>query len=535
MSAESATCRRPLRYEACGRTRRTVLVVIAFGACLGAAMSPAGQAQGAPPAAPNGSAPSRPARCADGEQTLFAPVVQLAPPGPARAARAVAIFDRLLDFHRKITFHPEIDAALEQVIDEMPPRQSTVIRAAALYGRRSIPWSEQPDGTHQISVAGGPRAGSYLYQLAGDYRSPQTPEHFSGRYALQPADGSTASAPASVTGTLGGELLMDTCDLGALVDVAAAALAQCYGDLRPPWDAAPGAFNHHDRAMLDRLHREIPHVAAKFDAYLQFHNVLDEFQSPAGPIVLYNLDAEVRPEALEKYPRFADFYRRVVTAVTAQFAVLDAGGDDWLRTRLDRGHIHLTIMARDGRLTPFNTASQPAGEGVALNAIDHGSYRTLATVRVTSLGMNFGLANVGFTTTYRRDPNAVVFESRMNAVPELVAPPGIHQAMDLVAGTFLRVLATGHGGLAVRFASRQLPSGLYQFSGSASAELYYAPALAFLARIADAFANQHDAEVRAEERALGEEVFNAFVADYTNARATILAMDDGREQYERVH
>jgi hypothetical protein len=118
----------------------------------------------------------------------------------------------------------------------------------------------------------------------------------------------------------------------------------------------------------------------------------------------------------------------------------------------------------------------------------------------------------------------------MNTVPELVAPPGIHQVMDLFAGTFLRVLATGHGGPTVHFSSRQLPSGMYQFAGSASAEFHYAPTLAFLARIGDAIANEHDAAVRAEERAFGEELFDAFVADYADARAAILAMGDRQEQ-----
>lgn len=492
-----------------------MLILVAIGACVISAASPARQAP------PLGFAAS--------DQTLFAPIVQLAPPGPARAARAVAIFDRQLVFQRKISFHPEIDAALAPVIDEMPPRQSTMIRAAALYARRSIPWDAQPDGTHQISVAGGPRAADYLYQLTSRYRSPEASEHFSGRWALQPADGSTASTPASVIGTLGGELLIDTYDLGALVDVLAAVLAECYGDLRPPWDAAPGVFNQHDRAILDRLHREMPRVAAKLDEYLQFDNVLDEFQSPAGPIVLYNLDVEVRPDALRKYPRLADFYGDVVLAVSAQSAVLDADGNDWLRTSLEGGHFRVTLMVRDGRLAPFNAALQPAGEEVALNAIDNGTYRTLAAVRVTTLNMNFGLADIGFTTTYRRDRNAVVFESRMNTVPELVAPPGISQAMELVGGTFLRVLATGHGGLAVRLASRRLPGGMYQFGGSASAEFDYAPALAFLARISDALANEHNADVRAEERALGEELFDAFAADYADARTAILAMDDARE------
>ena len=118
----------------------------------------------------------------------------------------------------------------------------------------------------------------------------------------------------------------------------------------------------------------------------------------------------------------------------------------------------------------------------------------------------------------------------MNTVPELVAPPGIHQVIDLVAGTFLQVLATGHGGPSVQLSSRRLPNGMSQFAGSASAEFRYAPTLAFLARIADAIANEHDADVRADERALGEELFDAFVADYADARAALLAMGDKQEQ-----
>ena len=469
---------------------------------------------------------SPPAGFAADDQTLFAPIVQLAPPGPARAARAVAIFDRQLVLQRKILFHPEIDAPLQKVIDQIPSGPSTAIRAATLYTSRTLPWNDQPDGTHQISVVGGPRTTTYLYQLAGHYRSPETSDGFSGRWALQPTDGSTASAPTSVIGTLGGELLIDTYDLGALVDVATAALAECYGDLRPPWDTVPGTFNQHDRALLDRLHRGMPHFAGKLDEYLQFHNVLDEFQSPAGPIVLYNLDVAPRLDALQKYPRLAHFYSTVVASMTAQSAVHDADGNDWLRTAVDHGHVYVTFMVRGGWLTPFNASMQPAGDGVALSEIDRGSYRTLAAVRVTSLHMNFGVANIGFTTTYRRTPDAVVFESRMNTVPELVAPPGIHQVMDLFAGTFLQVLATGHGGPNVQLSSRRLPSDMYQFVGSASAELHYAPTLAFLARISDAIANEHDADVRADERALGEELFDAFVADYADSRAAILAMGD---------
>jgi hypothetical protein len=525
-----------MRYPPDGRGRRiAALIVVAISAF--AAASPAMQAPAAATAGtvsrivPAGSATSPPAGFAADDQTLFAPVVQLAPPGPARAARALAIFDRQLVFQRNILFHPEFDAALKQVIERIPSGPSIAIRSAALYTSRTIPWTAQPDGTHQISVVGRPSATNYLYRLTDQYRSPETSGRLSGRWALQPADGSSASAPAtSVIGILGGELLIDTYDLGALVDVVAAALTECYGDLRPPWDTLPGAFNQHDRAVLDRLHRGMPHFAAKLDEYLQFHNVLDEFQSPAGPIVLYNLDVEVRLGALQRYPRLAEFYRSVVPSLTAQSAVHDAEGNDWFRTGIDRGHLHVTFMVRRGQLTPFNASMQPSGEGVALNEINRGSYRTLAAVRVTSLHMNFGLANIGFTTTYRRTPDAVVLESKMNTVPELVAPPGIHQLIDLVAGTFLQVLATGHGGPSVQLSSRRLPGGTYQFAGSASAEFHYAPALAFLARIGDAIANEHDADVRADERAFGEELFDAFVADYAEARAAILAMGDRQEQ-----
>jgi hypothetical protein len=514
---------------ACGAVYRS-LIIAAVGLCVGVAASPVRNARATPPVAQAGAATGPSAGFAPPDQTLFAPLVQLAPPGPSRAARALAIVDRQLAFQRKISFHPAFDTSVERVLDEMPPRPSTLIRAAALYVRSSIPWIRQPGGTRQISVAGGPRNADYFYRLTGEYQNPDTPEHFSGRWALQPTDGAAASVPDSVIGTLGGELLMDTYDIGAIVDVLAAVLAECYGDLHAPWDAAPGTFNQHDRALLERLHREMPRFAAKLDAHLRFYNVLDEFDSPAGPIVLFNLDVEARPDTLRKYPRLAEFYRRVLPDVTAQSALFDANGNNWLQVGLERGHLRVTLMVRDGRLAPFNAALQPAGKGVALNTIDQGSYRTLATMRTTSLGMSFGVTDIGFTTTYRRDADTVMFESRMNTVPKLVAPPVIHETMDLFAGKFLEVLATGQGGLTAYVTSRRLPGGMYRYGGSARAELYYAPPLAFVARIGDAFASKHDEEVRAEERAFGEELFDALVADYTAARSAILALDDGRAQ-----
>jgi len=458
-------------------------------------------------------------------RTLFAPILYLAPPGPARASRAIVILNRQLDFQRKISFHPKLAPALQDVLDQLPPRQSTMIRAAALYSKPAIPWRDQPDGTHEICVAGRPINSDYLYALAPQWRSPEEPARFSGVFALKPAADSTPDNVSSVTGTLAGELMLDTCGIGALIDAAADALREVYGDLKPPWDSAPGAFNHHDRAALDRFHRQMPHLAAKFDHYFKFNNLLDEFNSPAGPIVLFNVDAEVRQDALRKYPLLYDFYRKLVPAVTAKSEILDSRGNYWMREAFDRGHIHLTIMLRNGLLTPFDAAMQPAGDSIALNEIAHGSYRTLASGQITSLKMNFGLADVEFTTDYRREPDAVNFVNRMDAVPQLIAPPGVHQVMDLIAGDFLRTLATGNGGLNTKLSSRLLPGGTYDFSGAITAQLNYSPTLELLARIGDAIASEHNDRVRAEERAFGEELFDAFVADYNDARPAIIALD----------
>jgi hypothetical protein len=461
-------------------------------------------------------------------RTLFAPILYLAPPGPARASRAIAIFNRQLAFQRKLSFHPKIGPSLQKVIAEMPPRQSTMIRAAALYSKPEIPWHDQPDGTHQICVAGQPDDADYLYTLVQQWRSPEEPARFSGVFGLKPSADSTPGNVSSVTGTLAGELMIDTYGLGALVDTMADTLREFHGDLKPPWDSAPGKFNHHDRAGFDRFHHQMPHLAAKFDHYFKFSNLLDEFNSPAGPIVLFNVNMEVRLDALKKYPLLYDFYRKIVPAVVAKSDILDTHGNYWMREAFDHGHIHFTIMIRNGLLTPFTAAMQPAGESIALGELTRGTYRTLASGQVTSLAMNFGLANIGFTTDYRRDAGTVVFDNRMNAIPELVAPPGVHQVMDLVAGNFLRGLATGNGGLNSKLGSRVLPNGTYDFSGGFTAQLDYSPTLELLARVGDAIAKEHNDKVRLEERAFGEELFDAFVADYNDARPAIAALDSDK-------
>jgi hypothetical protein len=500
----------------------TICAIATYAASSPTATLPPISQASTPPASPQ---PPANAGFAPDSRTLFAPVIYLAPPGPARASRAVAVLDRQLDFQRRISFHPKLAPALQDVLNFLPPRQSTMIRAAALYSKPEIPWRDGPDRAHQICVAGRPDHTDYLYTLLNQWRSPEEPARFSGVFSLKPSADSTPDNISSVTGTLAGELMINTYGIGALIDACADAFREVYGDLKPPWDSAPGAFNRHDRDALDRFHRQMPHLAAKFDHYFKFNNLLDEFSSPAGPIVLFNVDTEVRLDALKKYPLLYDFYRKVVPAVTAKADIVDAHGNYWMREAFDHGHIHFTIMLRNGLLTPFNAAMQPAGDSVALDEITRGSYRTTASGQIKSLAMNFGLANIGFTTDYRRDSSGVTFDNRMNAVPQLIAPPGVHQVMDLVAGDFLRVLATGNGGLNSKLASRPLPNGAYDFSGGVTAELNYSPTLELLARIGDAIAQEHNDRVRAEERAFGEELFDAFVADYNDARPAIIALD----------
>ena len=457
-------------------------------------------------------------------ETMFAPIVELASPGPDRAARAIMIFDRQLTFQRAISFHPKLDDALTKLVDKMPPRESTLIRASALYSQPDIPWQSLKNGAHQISVSGAPKWGEYLYKLTDKYAGPESPEHMAGQFTITPVP-TPDTGTSSVNGLLGGELLMDTYPASAMVDLAADALRQIHGDLKAPWDTAPGEFNHHDSAALARFHHEMPAFAAKLDHYLVFHNVLDEFDGAGGPTVLFNADVEVRMDALKAYPHLYEFYRKIAPVLVAESAIQDAAGNYWMITRFDCGRMHLTFMDRNGLLAPFDKNFRPAGESVALQSVAHGSYRTEASVRIYRLGMVFGLEKVGFTTDYRRDGNSIVAMNTMNEVPALIAPPGIHKVIDLIAGEFLRVLAQGNGGLTSTFASRRTDDGLDRYALGFTGQFEYSPTLEFLAKVGDAIADQHNEAVRADERKFGEELFDAFASDYNNARQRILALD----------
>ncbi|HVN63279.1 MAG TPA: hypothetical protein VMT58_01485, partial [Candidatus Binataceae bacterium] len=414
----------------------------------------------------------------------FTAILQLVPAGPNRAARAVAVFDRQFAFQRLIWFHQELGKPLEQLLDQLPPRQSTLIRAAGLYSNSEIPWIDGTGGVHAICVTGTPRKTDYYYALAPECSPPDLPAQFSGRFALTPVATSGGGIP-NVTGQLSGQVTIDTFGLVGAIDGAAAVLPFLWGDLKPPWDKQAGEFNQHDIAGLARWHRDMPHFSAAADRYIKFSNVLDEFDSPAGPIVLFNLDGTIREAALAKFPHLKKFYDEFTDSLTAQSAIEDANGDYWLRASFDRGRVRVIFMNRGGLLVPFDDNFKPAGEAIAPGLLSSGSYKTLASVQVRSLGMDFGLGNLNFTTDYTRAGDNVQFKTRMNSPPELVAPPVIHGMIDLIAGEFLSTLAQGNGGMHAFLESNRTPAGNYHFAGGWTAELAYSPTLEFLAKVGD--------------------------------------------------
>jgi hypothetical protein len=465
---------------------------------------------------------------APASQNLLAPTIELVPPGPNRASRAEAVFIRQMTFQRKISFHPELSPELENIVQVLPPRQSTLIRAGALYTQDTVPWLKQKDGTREICVNGEPREKDYYYALARECVSPEEPERFSGVFALKPTTPPTDGAtPESVTGQLGGELMMNTYGGGEFVDMLAGFIRETRGDLAPPWDKRPGDFNHHDRAALDRLNRDMPHFSERLQHYVEFKNILDEFDSPGGPYVLFNMDAVVKMHALKQYPHLAEFYRKVVPAVVGASGIYDSKGNFWMRTGFDHGHIRIAFMVRNGMLTPFNANYEPAGESLALDQVRNGSYRSLAWVHIKSLSLTFGLDNLSFESDYLRDDHSMSLVNHMDAVPVLVAPPGIHQVMDLIAGEFMRVLAQGDGGLKTSVESKSVGGGMTEFKAGLVGEYHYSPTLEFLARIGDTIADKHDETVRKEERALGEELLDALMVDYNDAGPALIALDRG--------
>jgi hypothetical protein len=205
--------------------------------------------------------------------------------------------------------------------------------------------------------------------------------------------------------------------------------------------------------------------------------------------------------------------------------IVDERNNYWMRNGFDRGKVSMTFMVRGGKLSAFDAAYHPVGEPIALASLRRGVNRTHTSIRVRRLAMNFGIDNLSFINYFTRDDSMISFEARMDAVPNVIAPVGIQQGAELVAGEFMRRIAQGSGGMHSEVASKALGDGTIRYSSEVSAEFMYSPALEFLASLGDSIADKHDAKVREQERMLAQEFLDAFVKDYNSARPRILALD----------
>jgi hypothetical protein len=526
---DNDTIGRPARQfvVSCPMTQRWNLAVAAalfvVLAVLGTALA-APAASSAPP-----PAPGLPVGFAPGSESVFSTCLAFAPPGPGRAARGMAICDRQLAFQKKIWLHPEFTPKVRKMLDQLPPRQATVIRAASLYSRNDIAWNDLSNGVRGVSVSGQPEAETYLYDLTSKYQSPEIPEHMAGAFTLAPSPNSVDGSARAVDGQIGGEILLDTYGASGALAFTADLLRFAHGDLKPPWDTEPGIYNHHDRAFHDWFHDELPTFSARVEHYFNFRNVLDEFSGDGDPYVLFNVDAELKPESLKPFPQLYEFYKSIGPAVVARTDVTDSHGNRWMETEFNRGRLRWIFMIRHGQLTAFDAAYRPAGESIDLAGPGKGIYYTQTSATITRLDMTFGLSGLKFATDFHCDGDTVETTSTMETVPTLIAPPGIHKIIDLIAGEFLRKLATGDGGFKASFLSHRQADGRFRYTASASAELGYAPTLELLAQVGDSVADQHSAQVKIEERQLGQELFDAFMTDYNKARPRVLALDEPRK------
>ena len=123
--------------------------------------------------------PPVPAGFAPPTRTDFAPILELVSPGPRRAERAMEALDRQLIFQRQV-LHPEYSPALKQLFEKIPPRNSTLIRAASMYSRADIPWIKL-DETHQLCAEGYPSGEKFYVTTSLILR--KTP---SSRFAWKP-------------------------------------------------------------------------------------------------------------------------------------------------------------------------------------------------------------------------------------------------------------------------------------------------------------------------------------------------------------
>jgi hypothetical protein len=460
---------------------------------------------------------------APARQNLLAPLLRLAPRD--QPAHALEIFERIHELDRKLILHPALSPQLQNVIDKLPATEVIPIEMPSLYASDDIPWRSDPPDAHYVAFQGRAFGADYIYSLS-DYRDPpQQPGQLQGMLKVTPQPPGGPQPAQSVVAELKGSLYISDAmvpDRG--MDAAAGFEREIYGTLAPPWDDKPGVFNEHDRAALARLRRDLPATSERLEHYLEVHNLLDEFNDPSGPWVLFNLDAEVKEAALAPFPHLLAFWRGIGGHVDSQMIVRDETGRRWMLAGFHRGHITTSFLLRRGMLTPMDAQMRPAGPPLPIEQIEAGSFYTENTASVQSLGMRFGLSGMRFLSTYENRNGAITFDGHMTDPPQLIAPRIIHPLTMLLAGKFLETIARGNGGRGMTQSLSALPAphGGTMLSASLSAELRNAPALALLLRMAAALAPDYGAQVREEQRRLMAEFFDAFDTDYHRARPLLL-------------
>ncbi len=280
---------------------QAIAIIVGLAGLFPALANTAGENPPPSPTLPSAlTTPTVPAGFAPSARTDFAPILELASPGPRRAERAMSALDRQLQFQRR-ALHPEYSPALQDLFGKIPPRNSTLIRAASLYSDADIPWNEL-DGKHQLCAQGYPHGENLYVTTSPSCENPKRPFWLGAYFALKPPPelARSSSSLSSVIATFGGEISTDTFGFGAIVDSVAQILTAVYGTLAPPWDTAPGIYNRHDDAARERFRRDLPALDDKFHQYFKYDNILDEFDGPGGPYVLFNFAAEVRSDALKK-------------------------------------------------------------------------------------------------------------------------------------------------------------------------------------------------------------------------------------------
>ena len=459
-------------------------------------------------------------------QNLFHPLLRLGPPGHPQAA--LDTFETIMNFERKLILHPALSPELQALIDKLPPTETIMIEVPAFYADATIPWQTRPPDMHYLAVTGRPDGADYVYGLSRTADPPQEPGQSAGTISIRPTSPESQGTPETVIAEVQGSLhapgpSLPVQGIAAWTDLQ----REIYGSLTPPWDTAPGQFNQHDRAALARFARDMPALSDLVSHYLLIHNVLDEFAGPSGPWVLFNLDFEIRDDALAPFPYLHAFYRDFVSRVEAESVISDNAGHQWVRVGLNQGRITVTFILRRGMLTPMDHALRPTGPPCPLEQVTDGHFYADSNFSAERFGMKVGLNGIQYKTTYTNRDGDVEFHSRMTAVPRLIAPPIVHGLTMLIAGQFMQTLARGNAGrgIATSISARPDPRGGTLLHETFSAEFRDAPALALVVRLAGAITPAHGAEVRAEERRLAAQFFDALASDLNRARPVLLSGD----------